>query len=140
MNPNDSPQSLIPNPESLFADPRPLIPREPFFDYTDLFFFVGFCIPSIFIALLLVRAVRVFAPMPMGIQLLLIQTVWYFLVFGSLAALFRIRYDRPFWRSLGWRPHFLQRGGGRDTGWSCTSSVGRAVGFRFANSGNQSSV
>ena len=32
------------------------------------------------------------------------QSVWYFLVFGSLAALFRIRYDRPFWRSLGWRP------------------------------------
>ncbi len=85
-------------------NPQPLTPRVPFFDYTDLFFFVGFCIPSIFVALLLVRAVRIFAPMPMGIQLLLVQTVWYFLVFGSLAALFRIRYDQPFWRSLGWRP------------------------------------
>jgi hypothetical protein len=98
LDPTSEPAEFTPIP-----NPQPPIPREPFFDYSDLFLFLGFCIPSIFVALLLVRAVRIFAHMPTGIQLLLVQTVWYFLVFGSLAALFRIRYDRPFWRSLGWR-------------------------------------
>src|ERR1700733_4282741 len=87
----------IPNPQSP-------TPSGPFFDYTDLFFFIGLCIPCLLIALLLTRAVKIFAPAPTSIQLLLVQTLWYFLVFGSLAALFRIRYRRPFWRSLGWRP------------------------------------
>ena len=100
IDPSSEPVDLtpIPNPQPPIASP------DPFFDYTDLFFFVGFCVPGIFIALLLVRLVRIFAPMPMAIQLLLVQSVWYFLVFGSLAALFRMRYDRPFWQSLGWRP------------------------------------
>ena len=43
-------------------------------------------------------------PISTPVQLLLVQSVWYFLVFGSLAALFRIRYHRSFWQSLGWRP------------------------------------
>ena len=103
MNPTDpssEPVDLTPPPNPEAPIPSP----DPFFDYTDLFFFVGLCIPSIFIALLLVRLVRIFAPMPMAIQLLLVQSVWYFLVFGSLAALFRMRYGRPLWQSLGWRP------------------------------------
>ena len=36
--------------------------------------------------------------------MLLVQSLWYFLVFGCLAALFRIRYRKSFWQSLGWRP------------------------------------
>ena len=36
-------------------------------------------------------------------MLLLIQTVWYFLAFGSVAALFRFRYQQRFWPALGWR-------------------------------------
>jgi len=86
------------------ASHQPPITSGPFFDYTDLFFFVGLCIPCLLIALLLIRALKLFAPLPMPVQLLLVQSVWYFLVFGSLAALFRIRYDQPFWESLGWRP------------------------------------
>ena len=35
-------------------------------------------------------------------------TVWYVLVFGALYVMLRTRYDRPFWRSLGW--HFPFRG------------------------------
>jgi uncharacterized protein len=77
--------------------------RQPFWCYIDLALFVGFCVPCLLIAVLLIRAVRFFAPMPTPVQLLLVQSVWYFLAFGSLAALFRIRYRRPFWQSLGWR-------------------------------------
>jgi uncharacterized protein len=88
-------------------DPMDLAPpttHGPFFDYADLFFFIGLCVPCIFIALLLVRAAKFFAPMPTSVQLLLVQSLWYVLAFGSLTALFRLRYRRPFWRSLGWRP------------------------------------
>jgi len=94
MNPIDI--GPIPNPQPPSAS-------SPFFDYTDLFFFVGLCIPCLLIALFLIRAVRIFEPMPTSVQLLLVQSVWYFLAFGSVGALFRIRYDRPFWQSLGWR-------------------------------------
>ncbi len=30
--------------------------------------------------------------------------VLYAVLFGSLQVMFRLRYDRPFWRSLGWTP------------------------------------
>ena len=52
IDPSSEPVDLtpIPNPQLPIASP------DPFFDYTDLFFFVGFCVPGIFIALLLVRA------------------------------------------------------------------------------------
>jgi uncharacterized protein len=36
-------------------------------------------------------------------MLLLIQGLWYFLAFGAMALLFRVRYEQPFWRALGWR-------------------------------------
>lgn len=76
--------------------------KEPFFDYSDFFFFLGLALASILLAVLLVRAARILVPISMPVQLLLVQSVWYFLAFGALAVLFRIRYDRPFWRSLGW--------------------------------------
>ncbi len=94
------------NPLDLSPSPAPPIPcpRSPFFDYSDFFFFLGLALASILVAVLLVRAARILIPISMPVQLLLVQSAWYFLAFGSLAALFRIRYDRPFWRSLGWRP------------------------------------
>ena len=79
-------------------------PRDPFFDYIDLCLFLGLCLPGILIALGVVRVAKFVVSIPTGIQLMLVQGIWYFLIFGALAALFRIRYDRPFWRSLGWRP------------------------------------
>jgi uncharacterized protein len=100
IDPSSEPVDLTPPATSH----QPPTASGPFFDYTDLFFFVGLCIPSLLIALLLIRVLRIFMPISTPIQLLLVQSVWYFFVFGSLAALFRFRYDRPFWESLGWRP------------------------------------
>lgn len=100
IEPSGDPLDLSPIPE-----PEPPIPnpRSPFFDYSDFFFFLGLALASILVAVLLVRAVRILIPVSMPVQLLLVQSLWYFLAFGSLAALFRIRYEQPFWRSLGWR-------------------------------------
>jgi uncharacterized protein len=85
------------------ANRQPPIGNQPFFDYPDLFFFLGLALAAILGAILLVRAARLLLPISMPVQLLLVQSLWYLLAFGSLAALFRIRYDRPFWQSLGWR-------------------------------------
>jgi uncharacterized protein len=93
---------MIPSPEP-YPPPTPQLP-QPFWDYTDLLFFIGLCVPCLVIAALLVRVAAIFLHTPAPLMLVLIQSAWYFLAFGSLAALFRIRYDRPFWRSLGWRP------------------------------------
>jgi membrane protease YdiL (CAAX protease family) len=98
-DPSSEPIELTPIP-----NPQPLIPKEPFFDYSDFFLFLGLTIPCLFIGLLIVRGIRLFEPIGTSVQLLLVQSVWYFLVFGCVAALFRIRYHRPFWESLGWRP------------------------------------
>ncbi|MGP0072164.1 MAG: lysostaphin resistance A-like protein [Bryobacteraceae bacterium] len=102
MTPIDpSSEPLAPAPIANCQEP---IASGPFFDYADFFFFVVLCVPCLFIALLLIRAAKLVAPISTPIQLLLVQSVWYFFVFGALGALFRIRYHRPFWRSLGWRP------------------------------------
>jgi len=78
-------------------------PRRPFFDYADLGVFIGLCIPCLFIAQLLVLGVTAAFHTSKTVQQLLAQAIWYFLAFGALAVLFRIRYQEPFWRSLGWR-------------------------------------
>jgi uncharacterized protein len=98
IDPTNDP--IIPPPRANSQEPPA---HSPFFDYSDLFFFLALALASILVAVLLVRAVRLFAPLSMPIQLLLVQSVWYFLAFGALAALFRIRYEQTFWRSLGWR-------------------------------------
>lgn len=107
MEPSSEPVDLTPPP----SPQRPLR-REPFFDYADLFLFIGMAVPCLLLALLVVRFTRFFAPASTPVQLLVVQTVWYFLIFGTLAVLFRIRYQRPFWRSLGWRAIPFSSGSG----------------------------
>ena len=82
--------------------PSPTTARTPFWDYVDLGFLISLSVPSLLIAALLVRAFSGFLHFGKPFEGLLIQLVWYALVFGSLLGLLRIRYDRPFWRSLGW--------------------------------------
>jgi membrane protease YdiL (CAAX protease family) len=120
IDPSSDPIDLTP-----IANGQEPIATGPFFDYTDVFLFAGLCIPCLFIAFLLVRTARLFTHIPTPMQLLLVQSVWYFLVFGSLAALFRFRYDRPFWQSLGWRPiSFLAAAGAILAGPLLALSVG----------------
>jgi hypothetical protein len=96
MIPND-PQSLIPDPQSL----TPAVPQSPFWDYTDLFLFILLGATSLAVSLLVALA---FTKTALPLRLLLVQTLWYALTFGSLKALLLVRYEQPFWQSLGWRP------------------------------------
>jgi len=85
------------------ADSQSPTARSPFFDYADLFFFIALAIPSLFLAYAIVAGARFIVPISKPAQALLIQIVWYVLIFGALAVLFRIRYHKPLWSSLDWR-------------------------------------
>jgi hypothetical protein len=87
MIPNDSPESLNPNPQS------------PYWDYADFFLFVLLAFGSLAASLV---AGLAFTKLSMPFRLLLAQILWYALSFGALKALLQFRYRQPFWRSLGW--------------------------------------
>ncbi len=80
-------------------------PREPFWSFSDLLFFLALCLPCLLLALAGVKLFGMLTPLSNPFeQLLLAQLIWYVLVFTSLYGLFHWRYRRPFWRSLGWNP------------------------------------
>src|SRR5713226_5462071 len=76
---------------------------EPFWGYGDLIFFIALCFPSLLIALAVMGKLATFLSLRSFQQVLLLQLIWYVLIFASLYVLFRLRYNRPFWRSLGWK-------------------------------------
>jgi len=84
------------------ATPSPA--PEPFWGYADLVFFIALCFPCLLIAIGVVTKLTNFPPFNKPFQqVLLLQLIWYVLIFAALYGLFRIRYGRPFWRSLGWK-------------------------------------
>jgi len=80
--------------------------RWPFWDYQDLFIFVFLALPCVFVAGIIVRGISAVVSLSLPLQELLVQLVWYVLVFSVLYALLHLRYRQPFWRSLGWAPPF----------------------------------
>jgi membrane protease YdiL (CAAX protease family) len=79
---------------------------EAFWGYKDLLIFLGLAVPCLLGGSLLMKvALLAFyvSPPNKALELLPGQFLGYLLLYAALAALFRIEYDRPFWRSLGWR-------------------------------------
>ncbi|MGB9457187.1 MAG: type II CAAX endopeptidase family protein, partial [Bryobacteraceae bacterium] len=87
--------------------PEPAAPpppeRDPFWGYSDLLWFsgmaigamlVGWAVGGLTLALFKLKVASLAAEM----------IVLYAVLFGSLQVMLRVRYDRPFWRSLGWKP------------------------------------
>jgi len=93
-HPPETPSAEIPPPE-----------RKPFWGYSDLALFIGLLIASGVISLGVVGAiVSIFhlSGRDRELAALAIQSLLYLLAFTSLAMLFRVEYQRPFWRSMGW--------------------------------------
>lgn len=83
--------------------------REPFWGYADLMLFAGFAAASLLVSLLLAKAAmaafHLHAEGPVSVAVLVLaQMAGYGVLFGALGLMFRVQYDRPFWRSLGWAP------------------------------------
>ena len=88
-------------PESPAAPPPP--ERDPFWDYGDVLGFFGLAIPSMLAA----WAVEWLVTKLVKVELVALTVgmfVLYGLLFGALRVMFRVVYNRPFWRSLGWTP------------------------------------
>ena len=86
----------------LTSDEQP----EAFWSYQDLLIFLGLSVPCLLGGALLMKAALLvfYLSVPnKALELLPGQFLGYLLLFAVLATLFRIEYDRPFWRSLGWR-------------------------------------
>jgi hypothetical protein len=85
-------------------EPRPPEPeRDPFWGYLDLLVFAGLAIPSMVIGWAVVAAgMFLFHHAPRVTELLSEQFLGYGILFGGLLLIFRLQYERPFWRSLGW--------------------------------------
>jgi len=89
------------SPESAAAE------RYPFWNYGDLLLFVGLVLPSILVGALLVKAAAWLLhlnPAAKVAEVLSVQFLIYAILFGALRLIFRVKYDRPLWRSLGWTP------------------------------------
>jgi len=87
--------------------------RDPFWDYGDLLVFAGFTFPCLLAASAAVSVAFRILHLHLALktwELLATQFAFYALLSGVLALLFRVKYDRPFWLSLGWvapRPPLL---------------------------------
>jgi uncharacterized protein len=96
------PPALPPPPNSQL--PAAAADHEVFWGYTDLCLFVFFALLGMLAGALVVKieaAVFHFTKAPVW-ALLPAQMVTYAVLFGGIQLVFRVAYDRPFWRSLGW--------------------------------------
>lgn len=101
-------------------------PREPFWDWHDAALFVALAVPCMLLSIALSRGVfLLFGPPPMdAIRLFTVQFLAYLLWFSALWLMLKTRYNRPFWRSLGWNVPW--------TGVAWTIVLGPAVAFAVA--------
>ena len=93
---------MLPGDESF---PDATAPQDPFWSYEDLALFVGALLPSIALALLLIRILRALAPALFASEASKtfgFQAVVYAVLLGALYLVLSWRHGRPFWRSLGW--------------------------------------
>jgi hypothetical protein len=84
---------------------EPVARQYPFWGYEDIIWFAGMSVPCILVGGLLVKFVLLVFHLHPAIkvaELLPAQFVGYAFLFGGLSAIFRMKYDRPFWSSLGW--------------------------------------
>ncbi len=88
---------------------RSLIPGAyAFWEYEDLMLFGGALLPSILLGTLISGAATRALHLDKGIAGFLLQFVAYAGWFVALWLIFRLRYDKPFWSSLGWDPRPAQ--------------------------------
>jgi membrane protease YdiL (CAAX protease family) len=83
---------------------------EVFWNYRDLVLFLGLAAPCLLGGALLAKVALLalyVSTSHKALELLPGQFIGYALLYAALAFIFRFEYERPFWRSLGWRwPEF----------------------------------
>src|SRR5438309_1622894 len=96
-----------PDSELASAPPPPVLEHDAFWSYSDLILFAGLVIPCMLAGWAVVKLVFTIFHIHSSlkvVELLPEQLLGYGFLFGALAILLRVEYDRPFWRSFGWLP------------------------------------
>jgi membrane protease YdiL (CAAX protease family) len=100
LNPESAGDSA-PSGSGFPAEPE----RYPFWTYGDVFLFVGLAVPCMLLAWAMVKGalaiLRVHSTAA-AVEPVAEQFALYLMLFGALTLIFRVQYDRPFWRSLAW--------------------------------------
>jgi uncharacterized protein len=84
--------------------PAGRVERIPFWGYADVLLLAGLALPCMFLgwALVWVSVGVTHLHPASGVKAVSAMLAGYILLFSALAVVFRVQYDRPFWRSLGW--------------------------------------
>lgn len=118
----DSGQGWLP-PEQPLAEETPQ--KYPFWNWVDVVTLIALALPLFLIAFVIVQAFLYtfsWQPRAKAVVPIAVQFLFYGLWFGVLYALIRVRYERPFWRSLAWlRP---PNGWWSSAGWGLLTAVG----------------
>jgi len=103
MTPEEPPVNIEPTAPDV-APPAPPAPeRDPFWGYDDLVWFIGLAIASMLAAWAVEWVAMKLVHVEM-VSVAIAMFAMYGLLFGALGGMFRVVYNRPFWRSLGWTP------------------------------------
>jgi membrane protease YdiL (CAAX protease family) len=89
------------SPPSPAAEPE----RFPFWGYADVFLMAGLAVPCMFLGWALVRLALWIGHLHAAAQaeeVVAEMLLGYTFLFSALMVIFRVQYERPFWRSLGW--------------------------------------
>jgi uncharacterized protein len=93
-------------PDALPTQPEQTAPEPyPFWGWEDVAVFFGLGVPCLVLSLLVVQAFLYILPwknISKAFLLLPAQFVGYGMWFASLVFLLRVKYDKPFWKSLAW--------------------------------------
>ena len=103
MTDEQPPLNTEPCPE--VSPPPPEPEPYPFWGYSEVLLFAGLAIPCMLAGWAVVHGIFVLLHIPTKpavLELLPEQLLGYALLFGCLAVILRIQYDKPFWQSLAW--------------------------------------
>jgi membrane protease YdiL (CAAX protease family) len=105
--------------------PPPVEERSPFWGYGDLLLFIGLAVPAMLAGVGLVKVCLYFARVhpSRAAEALAMQFAGYLFLFLVLLMIFRMQYERPFWRSLGWTPISLPPAWVAISGWLTAFAV-----------------
>jgi uncharacterized protein len=88
------------------APPEPPPERDPAWGYSDIALFLGLALPAMLLGAALVaiplRLLHIQLKVK-AVELVAPQFAGYLVLFAALALILRMQYDKPFWRSLGWK-------------------------------------
>jgi membrane protease YdiL (CAAX protease family) len=85
--------------------PEPEPERFPFWGYADVLLVAGLSLPCMFVGLVVVGLAMWALKLHTGSarpENVPAMVIGYVLLFMAVKVIFRVQYDRPFWRSLGW--------------------------------------